>query len=404
MTIHGAKGLEFEVVIVPDLQASSGGKGERRLLSWLERGLPEPDATGDITEFLIAPLPRKGGEKGRAKSWVDQMIRQREMQEMRRLFYVAATRAREQLHLFARPVSKRTRDGDLRLDVRKDSLLSTAWPALGAEIDERFAAWQQQHEPADVADLAASASNNVIAMPSPSASSPLKPVFLRRLPADYNPAANQNFASPAASPILGLGADRLYARHEGGLTSRALGIAVHALFENLARLRLSLDWPACRAALSSSQPSIAAQIRAIGLDPAQSTALAARALQIALDATHDPICQWILLDHPEAASEVAWAGLVSGSLRTVRVDRIFQAGSSPNSQGRECWWIIDYKTAHADALDPAAALPELRTLFAPQLQAYAAVLRQLHGADVRICAGLYYPRMLQLDWWELTEQ
>jgi ATP-dependent exoDNAse (exonuclease V) beta subunit len=404
MTIHGAKGLEFEVVIIPDLQASSGGKGERRLLSWLERGLPEPDATGDITEFLIAPLPRKGGEKGKAKAWVDQVYRQREMQEMRRLFYVATTRAREQLHLFARPASKRTRDGELRLDIRKDTLLSTAWPALGAEIDERFAAWREQQGSVDVADLAASANDNIIAMPAPSVPSPIRPVLLRRLPADYNPTADQSFASPPASPILGLGADRLYARHEGGLTSRALGIAVHALFENLARLRLSLDWAACRAALSSAQPSIAAQIRAIGLDPAQSAALAARALQIALDATQDPICQWILLDHPEAASEVSWAGLVSGGLRTVRVDRIFQAGASPNSQGRECWWIIDYKSAHADALDHAATLPELRTLFAPQLQAYAAVLRQLHGADVRIHAALYYPRMLQLDWWDLTDQ
>jgi ATP-dependent exoDNAse (exonuclease V) beta subunit len=403
MTIHGAKGLEFEVVIVPDLQASSGGKGERRLLSWLERGLPEPDVSGDITEFLIAPLPRKGGDKGKAKAWVDRMLRQREMQEMRRLFYVATTRAREQLHLFARPASKRTRDGDLRLDIRKDSLLSTAWPALGAEVDERFAAWSEQREPAEVADLAASAGNNVIAMPAPAVPSPHKPVQLRRLSADYNPAVDSSISSPAL-PILGLGADRLYVRHEGGLTSRALGVAVHALFENLARLRLNLDWAACRAALASSQPSIIAQIRANGLDPAQSTALAARALQIALDATHDPICQWILLDHPEAASEVAWAGIVSGTVRTVRVDRIFQAGASPGSSGGACWWIIDYKTAHADALDPAAALPQLRTLFAPQLQAYAAVLRQLHGADARIHVGLYYPRMLQLDWWDLSAQ
>ena len=33
------QGLEFEVVIVPDLQAGAG-RGSRKLLSWLERGLP----------------------------------------------------------------------------------------------------------------------------------------------------------------------------------------------------------------------------------------------------------------------------------------------------------------------------------------------------------------------------
>ncbi len=42
MTIHKSKGLEFEVVIVPELQARSG-RGKPRLLSWLERGLPPED-------------------------------------------------------------------------------------------------------------------------------------------------------------------------------------------------------------------------------------------------------------------------------------------------------------------------------------------------------------------------
>ena len=37
---------------------------------------------------------------------------------------------------------------------------------------------------------------------------------------------------------------------------------------------------------------------------------------------------------------------------------------------------------------------------APQIEAYAAVLRNLHSsAQIRV--GLYYPRMSILDWWEL---
>jgi hypothetical protein len=62
---------------------------------------------------------------------------------------------------------------------------------------------------------------------------------------------------------------------------------------------------------------------------------------------------------------------------------------------------VDYKTAHAENADPAAILPELRKIFAPQLEAYAEVLRNLHGKDSLIRVGLYYPRMLLLDWWEL---
>ncbi len=107
------------------------------------------------------------------------------------------------------------------------------------------------------------------------------------------------------------------------------------------------------------------------------------------------------------------AGLVAGSLRTVQVDRIFRAGTVPqnanettsqavaDSTAEDTWWIIDYKTAHEDGLDPASVLPELRRQFAPQIEAYAAVLRNLHGAGVSLCGGLYYPRMALLDWWQL---
>jgi ATP-dependent exoDNAse (exonuclease V) beta subunit len=198
-----------------------------------------------------------------------------------------------------------------------------------------------------------------------------------------------------------MGLVRLYTRHEGGLLSRALGSAVHALLEELARLRGTNDWNASRAALQRFEPRIAAQVRASGMDQAKAAAIAAQALQLALSVSRDPIAQWILSPHADAASEVRWAGVVAGALSTVRVDRVFRAGLDPVSEGEDCWWIVDYKTAHPDNLDPAAALPELRKLFAPQLEAYAQVLRNLHGADATIRAGLYYPRMFLLDSWQI---
>ena len=108
MTIHGAKGLEFEVVIVPDLQASPGRRAPS-MLSWLERGLPpdfvsdDPEASEIVTEFLIAPFAQKGADSGQAKKWVDRQRHERELYEACRLLYVAATRAREELHFSARP-------------------------------------------------------------------------------------------------------------------------------------------------------------------------------------------------------------------------------------------------------------------------------------------------------------
>jgi ATP-dependent exoDNAse (exonuclease V) beta subunit len=413
MSIHKAKGLEFEVVIVPELQAGTR-RGSRKMLSWLERGLELPDDSGQITEFLIAPFQRKGADRGSAKRWVDSVYRQREAQEDRRILYVAATRAREELHLFARPAYRVEGDGSLSLPEPTNNLLATAWPALGDEVRARFEDWKGTYASAAashgqvVQAIAASGEGNLLQMPPA-----LKPAILRRLPPDYQlELAAPSFPRPLAERVgehesqpvnafAGVASSVLYSRHQGGLPSRALGTAVHAFFEEFTRLRATSDWPAARAALQLCEPRIAAQARACGLNPAQAAQVAAQALRMALDASRSPIAQWILSPHAEAASELRWAGIVAGRLRSVQVDRVFLAGLEPMSEGREAWWIVDYKTAHSGDLDPAVVLPELRELFAPQLEAYAEFLRNLHGQDAAIRAGLYYPSMAQFDWWEM---
>ncbi len=395
MTIHKSKGLEFEVVIVPELQAGSGRSGGK-LLSWLERGLASPDESGEATEFLVAPLPSKGGDSGKSKQWVDRVYRAREAQETRRILYVAATRAREELHLFARPAYKTGHDGSFTLCEPSESLLSTAWPALEAEVRAQFETFKTNAQQEEIANIAASESGNLFVMPSPA-----KPTILRRLPPDYQPSQFDLSAATPPTDVLGLGDARLYSRHEGGLPSRALGNAVHALLEEFARLRTAYHPDFARAALSSLEPRIVAQIRQSGISQSEASTIAAKALDTTIRATHELIGEWILSPRIEAASEARWAGMIAGVLRTVQVDRVFRAGRSPLSEGEDTWWIIDYKTAHVENIDPAEALPQLREQFAPQLNLYAEVLRNLHGDAAPIRAGLYYPRMLLFDWWEL---
>lgn len=399
MTIHKSKGLEFEVVIVPELQAGTR-RGTFQMLSWLERGLPPDETRGDaeeasaITEFLVAPLQPKGKESGKAKKWVDRVRQERERQEMRRLLYVAATRAREKLHFFARPEFKATSDGALELLPPGECLLGTAWPAFGDEVMQRFAEWSAAAEPYTVESLAAAADG--VAAPR----TEQRAARVRRLPANFVVTGKKTFGGAAEAGIVGMG--HLYERHEGGLASRALGTAVHALLQHLAQRQVTQSAQDARGALAEMEPRIAAHVRAAGMDAKQAGRITAQAMQVALAALDDPVGQWILAPHAEGASEVRWTGVVGGSLRTVQVDRVFRGGTAPQKDGDEAWWIIDYKTAHADGLDTTAALPELRGLFAPQIEAYAKVLRNLHGAGITIYAGLYYPRMLALDWWQLS--
>jgi hypothetical protein len=128
---------------------------------------------------------------------------------------------------------------------------------------------------------------------------------------------------------------------------------------------------------------------------------AARAFEAAIQASRDPQGQWILSPHTEAASESGWAGLISGNLHQIRIDRLFRAGPSPLEESDSALWIIDYKTAHADDLDVSSAISAMRIAFAPQLETYATILRNLHRSAIPIRAGLYYPRMSVFDWWEI---
>lgn len=391
MTIHASKGLEFEVVIVPELQ-SGNRRGEFKMLTWLERAVLDPEEAEEPTELLIAPFQAKGAERGKAKAWVDRVHHQRERQEMRRVLYVAATRAREELHFFARAAYRQGADG-VELTDPGESLLETAWPAFQVEIEQLFKEWKAEQE-GTVETLAAQAAN-VFEMPlreiTESGDRKQGP---HRLPANWSEAEGEAAVSATVAPIAGLG--RLYERHEGGLLSRALGRAVHLFLENASLLREGSEWDAVRAALAELRPRVTAEVRTAGIERGAAARIAERALAIAVEATMDESGKWILEPREESQSEVRWAGVASGAVRTVQADRVFRAGEQPLSVSGNVWWIVDYKTAHDEGVD----LAELRRSFAPQLETYARVLRNLRGADAKVCAGLYYPRMGKLDWWE----
>ncbi|MDE3202481.1 MAG: UvrD-helicase domain-containing protein [Acidobacteriota bacterium] len=395
MTIHKAKGLEFEVVLVPELQARDNFSNHE-MLSWLERGLAGEDESGEATEFLVAPLPSKGAKRGGAKAWVDRVRREREVEESKRILYVAATRAREELHFFARPTYKETDEG-LTLVEPRNSLLATAWPALKEEIHERFEDWRAGAQEGVLETVAAKeAQSNILQMPAID-----PPTRLRRLPDDFDFEETAQRQRSRATRLVGQATPTgLFERHEGGLLSRALGTAIHRLLQELAQLRSGMDWADALKGLERIRPRIVAQIRSAGFEFPAAKSLAEKAMQTALAAADEPHGRWILSPHPDASSEAAWAGQIEGKIRTVRVDRAFRGGLSPLEPGDNAWWIVDYKSAHEDADRPEDLLPKLRSQFAPQLALYARVLRLMKGAETPIRAALYYPRLQLLDWWD----
>jgi ATP-dependent helicase/nuclease subunit A len=381
LTIHKSKGLEFEAVILPELQAHGGG-AKLNMLAWMERGLAEGDESGDLTEFLIAPFSTKGGAGGGIKSWVDREIRDRERQEMRRLLYVAATRARDELHLFARPAYRISpEDGSRVLSPPSECLLATAWPALEESVRQQFDALPETF----------SFSGGVLD------DAPDGVAMVRRLPANFSlpestlPRLNQEAIEERKGA--------LYSRETGGTESRVQGVAVHSLLEQIALLRKKPhSWDDIRAALPEKRPILLSQMRAAGIGMADATRLVDEATSVAITTLDDPNGRWVLDNHVSAESETSWTGVLGNEIHTVKPDRVFQAGDTPGTDGTD-FWIVDFKNAVLGEANDPGKVAKLRAIFAPQLDVYTRMLRQLHGAETKVHVGLYFPRMKMLDWW-----
>jgi ATP-dependent exoDNAse (exonuclease V) beta subunit len=91
MTIHKAKGLEFDVVILPALNRWMRGES-RELMRWTRI----PGGEGGI---VFAPIKAEGADADPMYRWIELLERERSARERGRLLYVAVTRAKRVLHL-----------------------------------------------------------------------------------------------------------------------------------------------------------------------------------------------------------------------------------------------------------------------------------------------------------------
>ena len=114
MTIHKVKGLEFRCVFLPNLSAASG------------RATADPDVVVQDWRSESAGLRLPGARVMNAsRLLIDEEIRRRETAEELRVFYVAATRAKERLLLIVR---RPTRAGAPYADFL---IRAAAWPGEG---------------------------------------------------------------------------------------------------------------------------------------------------------------------------------------------------------------------------------------------------------------------------------
>lgn len=363
MTIHKAKGLEFDTVILPGLGRGVRGP-ERSLLLWQEQ--LEPDRSGE--GLLLAPLPASAADdRDPTYRAIATIHAEKERLETLRLLYVAATRARQRLHLLGH-VGKA---GEGELQPAAGSLLRVAWPVLRGVEGEV---------------IEASAARTV----RPGAGVPL-----RRLPLGWSP--------PPPAPALTVAAPGIRrasaaAHLPGALRSfsllseegRHIGTVVHAWLERIAREGVAA-WPEQR--LQEQTPALQASLSAAGVPQSRLDACAGRVLG-ALGATlRSRRGRWVLGAHREAECEWALSGIVDGVMITASIDRSFV-----DADGLR--WVIDYKISEAgEGETPESFVEREKARYAPQIKNYLTLVTAAEPHR-SACGALYFPLM---DAWCLIE-
>jgi len=126
MTMHKAKGLQFDLVILPSL-----GRPPRSdtpsLLRAMER--PLPDGSADL---LLAPIRDALGADEPIYEYLGLREKEKGRNEASRVLYVACTQARDELHL----VGHTNLDADGKpKDSHGQSLLAKLWPAVAGQFE-----------------------------------------------------------------------------------------------------------------------------------------------------------------------------------------------------------------------------------------------------------------------------
>jgi ATP-dependent exoDNAse (exonuclease V) beta subunit len=356
MTIHGAKGLEFDHVFV--LGIGRRGRGdEARLLNWLEL----PRARGaDL--LLMAPIRSRGEDDEDADSdginrYVRRLLRERGKAERARQAYVALTRAKRTLHLYVHP-RESDDDGEISHSAAPGSLLENLWSAVRDEVAGSEVVGEEA--PHDVAIVL-----------------PVTSQLRRRL------VPQARFATPppdviARGEILQAGVDEEdlvfdWARQ----AARRVGTVVHEELERLAR----------QGSPFAESPKLAqrleSRLRTLGLDADGARAGADRAVTALRATLADDRGRWLFDPrHRDAHSELELTGLRGGRVVNAVIDRIFVDDAGTR-------WVVDFKTSPHEGGDLEAFFAAQAVRYTPQLARYAELARELGPEPVR--AGLYFP-------------
>lgn len=389
MTIHKAKGLQFDTVIIPGLHKTPPTE-EHALLLWDTLIL---DADGQ-EHLIVAPAPAPGASQPAATpySYLRGLESSRSRNEDKRVLYVGATRAIRRLHLLGlakRDTKEETPSGLSGLKAPPShSLLAPLWPVL----EGTFATAGSAPSPTGLAigkmDPASFIPDLIRLKPTAIAA----PVSIDKLASGLNRPSTVGKADPRASTVC------------ANTLEMEIGTRVHHYLEAFARDGLA-QWDTAR--LDCLLPRMIRHFSGLGYAPHDADEAGRAVHATLLKSLADPVSQWVLAVHEAAGCEIP----LSSRLTTTPTDgtssdiaNTADAAGEPLAQRHVIdrtfiengiRWIIDYKTLRTDpaltgdALE--AHLNDKAASYRPQLERYAALYAHEEAQGLRVRMAVFFP-------------
>lgn len=349
MTIHSAKGLEFDAVILPQLERHPPAN-KNELMLWMQRPLQE-----DKTALLLAPIHAVGCDKDPIYSYIKNQHTLKNDYETIRLLYVAATRAKKELHLF------------FNCDVRENQpkspsqcLLHKLWPTIKNHVLEQF-----------------THSNK----PLQSMTQSEKPARkIKRLSLDW------------ASPLHQKNHETISFHYKNSgfkipcLTHQITGTLIHHILQQLSLNGITW-WNQ-----NNSDEYIKNHLQQLGLVSEfldDTMMIIKRAIQNTL---LDPRGQWILYPHHDSQCEFPLTLKLQDSVKQLVIDRTFI-----DDQGIR--WIIDYKSTDFKGDNLSNFLNFEQKQHEKQLYEYYLAFQKLEKRPIKL--GLYFPLIPAWQEWSI---
>lgn len=356
MTIHKAKGLEFDTVILPGLNRKPRGE-DRQLLLWQER-----TSSNGENQLLISPLFRADQQNDPLYQFLNRERKLKIKLETARILYVATTRAIGHLHLLC------TMSGD---NPAAGSLLDSLWPALKTDFETR-STWIQWHDYPPEENKPVRAHETALSS-------------LRRLPVDWGTPPTTGVAQTSPTVVEEAVAPNEVGSGNTAPEARHTGTVLHRILQQIVIEGVD-QWST--ATIQQRMPFWKIQLRQLGLhDTTAPLAVLAQAVENCLT---DPTARWILDNrHPDSATELAIGYMApNGEPKTAVIDRSFV--------DRGIRWIIDYKTAAPSVgQSDQQFLKQQVAQYQEQLQRYARLFEE--PSTIPIQKALYFPLLQAIE-------